>query len=415
MASKNEPLYLVDASVYLFRAFFSLPDSIRDAEGRSANVIYGFTDFLIKFRETSQARLAALCFDESLTTSFRNEIDPAYKANRPEAPEDLKRQIRACKEVGAMMGFSVYASPRYEADDLMGSLAHRYRSKNRGARVCIVSTDKDLLQVLEPLDEFWNFSKDERFKGKDVKQRVGVHAHQMADLLAMTGDPVDNITGLPGIGKTTAAAILSEFKTLDSLLKRIDSLKDHSMRGAARFHRIICENLDVLEKSRKLTLIETGLEVEPDLKRLSLGSPDIAGLDGFFSELGVGQRLLGRIKIVGAHNGAGSGKRGSASGTSKAQKKRTAGQGKRPGAKKSAVGKSANIQVVKKSGKKATTENSAKNSVAKKSIVKKSRKKTATARSAKNSAAKKSPKKVSRKKVGKSNPARTSRAKSARG
>ncbi len=187
------------------------------------------------------------------------------------------------------------------------------------------------------------------------------------------------------------------------------------MRGAARFHRIICENLDVLEKSRKLTLIETGLEVEPDLKRLSLRSPDIAGLDGFFSELGVGQRLLGRIKIVGAHNGAGSGKRGSASGTSKAQKKRTAGQGKRPGAKKSAVGKSANIQVVKKSGKKATTENSAKNSVAKKSIVKKSRKKTATARSAKNSAAKKSPKKVSRKKVGKSNPARTSRAKSARG
>ncbi|MEQ8352955.1 MAG: 5'-3' exonuclease H3TH domain-containing protein, partial [Leptospiraceae bacterium] len=292
----SRPLYLIDASVYLFRAFFSLPDSMKDARGRSANVIYGFTDFLIRFRKLSQATRAALCFDESLTTSFRNEIDPNYKANRPEAPEDLKRQIGACKEVGSWMGFAVYSSPRYEADDLIGSLAKQFKEKEKNGAVCIVSTDKDLLQVLEPGDEFWNFSKDERFKGKDVVKKMGVNANQVADFLAITGDSVDNIPGLPGIGKTTAAALLNEFKSLDKLLTNLSRLKTHSMRGAARFHDIISENRDLLDRARKLTLIETGLKVEKDLGKLNLGSPDLKSLNGFFEDLGIGQRLLSRIE-----------------------------------------------------------------------------------------------------------------------
>ena len=295
MPRSSDPIYLIDASVYIFRAFFSLPDSIKDSSGRSANVIYGFTDFLMRFRKVSGANRAALCFDESLTTSFRNEIDPAYKANRPEAPEDLKRQIHACKEVGKLMGFPVYASPRYEADDLIGSLAQQLRSREKGSRVCIVSTDKDLLQVLKTGDEFWNFSKDERFSGKLVPEKFGVEAHQVADLLAITGDAVDNIQGLPGIGKTTAIALLKEFKTLDGLLQNLNRLKSHKMRGAARFYDIISQNLDVLEKSRQLTLIESSLTVEKNLKQLTLRPPDLAGLEKFFQDLGIGQRLLARL------------------------------------------------------------------------------------------------------------------------
>ncbi|MCB1170347.1 MAG: TfoX/Sxy family protein, partial [Leptospiraceae bacterium] len=288
-------LYLIDASVYIFRAFFSLPDSIRDKEGQSANVIYGFADFLIRFRKDSGANKGALCFDESLTTSFRNEIDPGYKANRPEAPEDLKRQIKACKDIGEMMGFPVYASPRYEADDLIGSLARQYRQWKSGS-ICIVSTDKDLLQVLEPGDEFWNFGKDERFETAAVQERMGVAASQVADLLALTGDAVDNIPGLPGIGGATAARLLQYYGSVDALLANLDSLdKNSEIRGAPRFKAIIEQNLDVLERSRQLTAIVTDLQVEQKSSNLDLKPPDIAKLKEYFETLGVGARLMSRL------------------------------------------------------------------------------------------------------------------------
>ena len=288
-------LYLIDASVYIFRAFFSLPDSIRDNRGQSANVIYGFADFLIRFRKESGAVRGALCFDESLTTSFRNEIDPHYKANRPEAPEDLKRQMQACKDIGRFMGFPVYASPRYEADDLIGSLAQQHRHWTAGP-ICIVSTDKDLLQVLTPGDEFWNFGKNDRFETAGVQERMGVAASQMADLLAITGDAVDNIPGLPGIGGTTAAKLLQHYGSLDALLSNLDSLEKNSeIRGAPRFKSIIEQNLDVLERSRKLTAIVTDLKVEKNSKNLELKAPDMEKLKEYFDDLGIGARLLGRL------------------------------------------------------------------------------------------------------------------------
>ena len=373
--TESEWLYLIDSSVYLFRAYFSLPDSIRDRHGRAANVIHGFTDFLTRFREISGASRAALCFDESLTTSFRNEIDPEYKANRPEAPEDLKQQIQTCKEVGKLMGFAVYASPRYEADDLIGSLANQARKKWAGkVRICVVSTDKDLLQILEDKDHFWNFSKDERISGKDVSERMGVRADQVAELLALTGDTVDNIKGLPGVGPNTAAALLREFGTIDSMLANLESVENlKAIRGASRIRSIIEANGAILEKSRKLTLIESGLTVEKSLERLELGAVQRKKLGDLFEGLGIGRLLLARLDKL---------ERGE---SLKKPEKKSKSDGTKKSPKKSA--KEAAVKTEKKSAKKNAAKSASKK--AKKAVRKSAPKKAANA--ARRSAKKKMP------------------------
>jgi DNA polymerase-1 len=382
MARRTPVLHLIDSSVYIFRSYFSLPDSIRDRKGRPANVIYGFTDFLISFLKRSNASHGALCFDESLTTSFRNEIDPDYKANRPPAPEDLKRQIQGCKEVGRMLGFPTYASDTYEADDLIGSLANQYRGRHgKSAQVCILSTDKDLLQVLKAGDEFWNYSKDERISADAVKSRMGVHPHQIADLLALTGDTVDNIKGMPGIGPGTAATLLDHYGDLDQLLDQLSSLSHQNIRGAKRFQRIIEENVDRLSIARKLTKIEEGLIVEKRLERLTLARPHLSEITDYLEELGVGQRLLGRLethlqakdkeaikKPTSAEtNGATkdrmkSGRKKSAPDVGVAVKKKSSGKSPAPGGKKQSTGRKKSSSGGQASGKKRPSKKSRKGS-----------------------------------------------------
>jgi 5'-3' exonuclease len=130
-------LYLIDASIYIFRAYFSLPDTMTDANGNPANAVYGFADFLARLLAQTDAKHIAVAFDESLTTSFRNEIYPAYKENRELPPPELEAQLAACQELCQAMGLASYISPRYEADDLIGTLAHTMR--RHGFKIIIVS------------------------------------------------------------------------------------------------------------------------------------------------------------------------------------------------------------------------------------------------------------------------------------
>jgi 5'-3' exonuclease len=285
-------VYLVDASVYIFRAWFSMPDEFTNTQGEPTNAVYGFSGFLCSLLEQTSAQHVAIAFDESLSTSYRNEIYPAYKANRDPAPEDLKRQFQWARDVAQSMGLACYSDPLYEADDLIGTLADYWR--DRGHPVCVVSSDKDLAQLICEGDHWWDFSRNQRLGSTQLQQKFGVLPEQMADYLALTGDAVDNIPGVPGIGPKSAAALLAHFGNLDSLYERLDEVPYLSLRGAKSMHRKLLDNRAAAELARQLTVISRDVAsalASPDIAR---GSVDTAGLNRLFDELQFGGMLRQR-------------------------------------------------------------------------------------------------------------------------
>jgi len=232
MPGATPTLYLVDASMYVFRAWHSMPNEFHDADGWPTNAVHGFARFLLELLERERPRHIAIAFDEALDSCFRNALYPAYKANREPAPEELRRQFAHCKALCVALGLPVLAHRDYEADDLIGSALHAARAQ--GHRGVIVSADKDLSQLLAGLDEQWDYARGQRWTFAGVKARHGVEAHQIADYLALTGDAVDNIPGVPGIGSKTAAILLAHFGSLDALLARVEEVAFLRFRGAAQ-------------------------------------------------------------------------------------------------------------------------------------------------------------------------------------
>ncbi len=246
-------LYLVDASMYVFRAWHSMPDEFHDADGWPTNAVHGFARFLLELLERERPRHIAIAFDESLDSCFRNAIYPAYKANRDPAPPELRRQFAWCKALCKAVGLATLAHTDYEADDLIGTAVHVGRRD--GFRSVIVSADKDLSQLLQADDEQYDFAKAVRWKADGVKARHGVHAHQIADYLALTGDAVDNIPGITGIGAKSAAILLAHFQSLDALLARIDEVQFLRLRGAAGMATRLREQREHALLWRQLTTI----------------------------------------------------------------------------------------------------------------------------------------------------------------
>lgn len=251
--SHPRPLYLVDASLYVFRAWHSMPDEFQDADGWPTNAVHGFARFLLELLEKERPAHIAVAFDEALDSCFRNRLYPAYKANRDPAPEELRRQFTHCKALCAALGLSVLAHGEYEADDLIGSALHEARP--RGFRGVIVSADKDLSQLLQEHDEQWDFARGQRWGAAGVKARHGVEARQVADYLALTGDAVDNIPGVTGIGAKSAAVLLAHFGDLDTLLARMDEVAFLRLRGAATLAVRLREQREHALLWRQLTTI----------------------------------------------------------------------------------------------------------------------------------------------------------------
>ncbi len=246
-------LHLVDASLYVFRAWHSMPDEFHDADGWPTNAVHGFARFLLELLERERPGHVVVAFDEALDSCFRNALYPAYKANRDPAPPELRRQFAWCKALCRAMGLATLAHTDYEADDLIGSAVHRARGQ--GFRSVIVSADKDLSQLLRAHDEQYDFAKGQRWSADGVKARHGVHAHQIADYLALTGDAVDNIPGVTGIGPKSAAVLLAHFQSLDALLDRIDEVPFLRLRGAATLAARLREQREHALLWRQLTTI----------------------------------------------------------------------------------------------------------------------------------------------------------------
>jgi 5'-3' exonuclease len=286
------PVYLVDASVYLFRAWFSMPDDFVNGAGQPTNAVYGFSGFLCSLLEQTGAEHVAVAFDVSLASSFRNEIYPEYKANRDPAPEELKRQFDWARAVAEAMGLQCFADPRYEADDLIGTLAGYWQA--RGHPICVVTADKDLAQLVGKNDHWWDFSRNLKLDARQLTEKFGVEPRQMADYLALTGDAVDNIPGVPGIGPKSAAALLNHFDDLDSLFDRLDEVAGLPIRGASSLQRKLREHRPAAELARRLTGIEMAVESALAAPSLTRAEVDTAGLNRLFDELAFGGMLRQR-------------------------------------------------------------------------------------------------------------------------
>lgn len=287
-----EPVYLVDASIYLFRAWHSMPDGFENSRGEPTNAVYGFTGFLCSLLEQAESRLVGVAFDISLTTSFRNEIYPEYKANRDPAPIELKRQFAWAREIAQSMGLKCYGDERFEADDIIGTLADCW--KQQGHNINVVTGDKDLAQLIGEGDSWWDFARNRRLGYRDIIGHFGVHPEQIADYLALTGDSVDNIPGVPGVGPKTAAALLAHFGSLDAMWTRLGEIPHLSFRGAKTLAPKLEANRDAADLARRLTGIETAVPsalADPDIQRTA---QDTDRLNALFDELAFGGMLRQR-------------------------------------------------------------------------------------------------------------------------
>ena len=282
----NNNVYLVDSSIYVFRAWFTVPDHVVNQDNEPVNAVYGFADFVYQFLHQAKPTHVGFAFDESLTTSFRNELYPKYKANREPAPVELKRQFKYCREFIDALGICEIGSPHYEADDLIGTLAKRMRE--RGHNITILTSDKDLAQLITENDVFWNFAKGVRHSIPQIKKQFGVYPNQIADQLAIAGDKVDNIPGAPGIGMATAAKLLNKFSSLDGILENSSKISEMKIRGAKRVQGLIEDHKEKLLLYKKLTDIHCEAKLS-DSVQLERREPDFTQLNNLFEHLDFGE------------------------------------------------------------------------------------------------------------------------------
>jgi 5'-3' exonuclease len=296
----TSPVYLIDASLYVFRAWHSMPDEFFDVDGHPVSAVHGFARFILDVLERQRPQNIVVAFDRSLESSFRNELYPPYKANRDPAPEALKRQFDDCLQFCAALGLPVLVDNRFEADDLIGTALHRLRGL--GMRGLVVSADKDLSQLLRPGDEQWDYARNQRWGHDGVKQRYGVRAEQIPDFLGLAGDSIDNIPGVPGVGAKTAAALLGHFDTLDMLLERLAEVPFLRLRGAARAAERIAGHRDQALMCRTLATIALDAPLPADFDRAQRRAPDTPSLDALLERLRFGPLTRRRIQSIGAAN-----------------------------------------------------------------------------------------------------------------
>jgi DNA polymerase I len=264
-------LYLVDSSIYIFKAWFSLPDTLVNQDDQPNNAWLGFVDFVYHFLSAEKPRKLVFAFDESLKSSARKQIYPEYKANRSPAPEELKRQFQWCREWVRALGISDVASDRHEADDLIGSLATFHR--NEQTPVVILTADKDLAQLIHEEDIWWSYAAGQQLNYRSLIKRFGVKPEQIADQLAIAGDKVDNIPGIPGIGMALAGRLLSKFGDITNLRNNLDEVKKMKFRGSERIMGLLKQHEAILDISARLT------PVDCDIKEMKQVQTEIAAAD----------------------------------------------------------------------------------------------------------------------------------------
>jgi DNA polymerase-1 len=291
-------VYHIDASYFVFRAYHSMPPDMVDRDGNATHALYGFARFLCDFIERVNPSRIVVAFDESLRgeTSFRCAIYPAYKANREQPPADLKRQFALCREFCRHLGLAEFASTQYEADDIIGTLAARTRAA--GLRNVLVTRDKDLSQLIRAGDVYWDYTGNARYQYHEIGARFGAVPELIADFLALTGDSVDNIPGVPGIGKKTAAELFAVFGSLDELYANLERVAGLKLRGAGGIAAKLLAHKDAAYLARQLTGILCDIPLQAHVDDLRRRPPDGARLQCFFDDHGIGSILRQQARRI---------------------------------------------------------------------------------------------------------------------
>ena len=268
--------FLIDGTAFCYRAFYAIR-ALSTSAGRPTNAVYGFATMLNALRKTKQPDYLAVAFDAGKPT-FRHERFEAYKVQRKPMPEALIAQLPLIKELLAAYRVRVFEQEGYEAEDLFATIARRIASP--GVEVFLVTGDKDALQLVGPQVKVYNPHKDHLvFDEQKVLERYGVPPARMVDLMALMGDDIDNIPGVPGIGEKTASELLQQFGSLEALYAHLDEVKSASQRTALAQHR------EQVQLARELAQIDCEVPLTVELEELAVREPEWTALRRLFRSL----------------------------------------------------------------------------------------------------------------------------------
>ncbi|MEO0747140.1 MAG: 5'-3' exonuclease H3TH domain-containing protein, partial [Pseudomonadota bacterium] len=273
-------LHLIDGSAFIFRAYHALPPLTRKSDGLPIGAVSGFCNMLHRYVTDDHGSDApthvAVIFDKGSHT-FRNDLYSEYKANREAMPEDLRPQIPLTRQATEAFNIACKEKEGYEADDIIATLA--VQAREAGGRVTIISSDKDLMQLVGGGVEMLDAMKNRRIDVDGVEEKFGVRPERVVDVQALAGDSVDNVPGAPGIGVKTAALLINEFGDLETLLDRADEIKQPKRRQTLIDHRA------QIELSKKLVLLDTNTPLEFTLDDLEIRDAEPEILLGFLAEM----------------------------------------------------------------------------------------------------------------------------------
>ncbi|MGJ8544043.1 MAG: DNA polymerase I [Sulfitobacter sp.] len=277
---KGHHLHLIDGSAFIFRAYHALPPLTRKSDGAPIGAVAGFCNMLQRYVEGNTGPDApthvAVIFDKGSHT-FRNDLYDQYKANREAMPEDLRPQIPLTRAATEAFNIACKEKEGFEADDIIATLAVQARAA--GGRCTIISSDKDLMQLVGDGVEMLDAMKNKRIDREGVHEKFGVYPDRVVDVQALAGDSVDNVPGAPGIGIKTAALLINEFGSLEELLERAEEIKQPKRR------QTLIENRAQIEMSKTLVQLDCNMELDFTLDDLDVRDPDADVLLGFLAEM----------------------------------------------------------------------------------------------------------------------------------
>ncbi|MCG8673043.1 MAG: hypothetical protein MI867_26850 [Pseudomonadales bacterium] len=285
LPDSDNTIFLIDASIYIFRAWFGIPDHFFDDFSRSVNAVRGYGLFLQKFLRYARPTKVIAAFDESLETGYRHQLYEPYKANRALPDEDLAYQLERCKSLTTAMGITAVASDIYEADDLIAAVAKKRREK--GEQVVVLSTDKDLAQMIGPRDFLWDFNGDCLWDQGALNESWGFPVERVADYLAIVGDSIDNIPGVAGVGAKSGQALCRAFADIEDLYANLDQVKHLPVRGAQKLQQKLADAERDVRLFKSLTLLHDQAKCSASDKAVKLQYRKLDSYGGWLNESGL--------------------------------------------------------------------------------------------------------------------------------
>jgi DNA polymerase-1 len=281
VTTRRPRVFLIDGSSYAFRAYFSTP-ALAHSTGIQTHAVFGFFNLLLKLLRQYEPEYVAVVFDAGQQT-FRHQLYPAYKANRPERPAALTAQLPYLRRLVECLNLALFELPGYEADDLIATLCETVRRHE--CDLVIVSSDKDFMQLVSSRIQLLDTGRNRWIDSVDVHARFGVSPDRVVQVMGLMGDAVDNIPGVRGIGPKTAVALMQQFDTLENLYGHLDEVCALTLRGAPRLPSMLRDGREAAFLSRALATVRNDAPLDVDLQQLKRTNFHEENLRGLLAEL----------------------------------------------------------------------------------------------------------------------------------